>query len=120
MVKSTITLRASYSAVVFFIGAIFGLSLPVLFMITGLAELLMAGLLARQIYLSEEIMPRSLFGLLVIQYAEGYKIDPVIMIHMAGSRILACALGIFAVWWYIPTILLYLLTCIDLKKKGRR
>jgi hypothetical protein len=119
MAKTTVSYRMSYAVIVFFIGALAGLSLPILFGIAGVLEILMAILLSYETRIYEEILPYSFYGILAVQYAHGEDVDPLEMIHMVGGRVLACSLGLFAVWWYIPTILIYLSTCIDIKYKRR-
>jgi hypothetical protein len=120
MAKTVVKYRVSYSAVLFFLLALTGMSLSTLFAFTGLFEFLMILSLSYQMYYSIIIMPNTVFGKLIIQYADGNIADPIEMIHIGGARILACALGLFAAWWYIPTILIYLSTCVDIKAKGRR
>ncbi len=110
--------RISYTVIVFLIGAAIGYTLPTLFVIAALFELLMISLLLRYVIGRKEISFISFYGFITMQYANGCIINPVQIIHMGGARMLACVLGFFAIGYYIPTILIYLSTCIDLTKKG--
>jgi hypothetical protein len=120
MVKTIINYRISYALIVFVVGIVFNITLYNLFLITAIAEIVMIAVLSEHLINNKLVKAKSIYGFLILQYANGSEIDMVQMIHMGGGRILACLLGSFAVLFYIPTILIYLSTCFDIVKKKSR
>jgi hypothetical protein len=114
-----ISFRFSLSVVIFFILAIFHVTLPLCFAITTCCEIIMVIFLVYTLD-QKESTPNSLwFDILAIQYVERNEVNLTEMIHTCGARTLAMLLGFFAIGFYIPTIIIYLLTLIDIvKKKG--
>ena len=112
-----IAFRFSLSIVVFFILAVFHVALPLCFALTAACEVLVVGTLVYLLY-KEEYTPNNLwFDILAIQYVEHDEINLTDMINTCGARVLALLLGFCAVWLYIPTITIYLLTLVDVIKK---
>lgn len=114
-----ISFRFSLGVVIFFILAIFHITLPLCFAITAICELVMVTFLVYTLD-QEEFTPNSLwFDVLSIQYVENNEVNLTEMIHTCGARTLALLLGFFAIGLYIPTIIIYLLTVMDIvNKKG--
>ena len=111
-----ISLRFSLSIMIFFALAIFHVTLPLCFAITTGCELVMVIFLVYTLEQKESTPENVWFDILAIQYVENNEVNLTEMIHTCGARTLAMLLGFFAIGFYIPTSIIYLLTLVDIKK----
>jgi hypothetical protein len=117
MVKGfMIVFRFSIGMVLFLILSLCGISLPWCFGFVALLEIIVVGIILITSGKYEEPPDSILFDLMAVQYTSFGVLNIEEMIHTCGARVLAMLLGFYAVWLYIPTIIIYLTTCMDIKK----
>ncbi|MFA6295586.1 MAG: hypothetical protein WC666_04185 [Candidatus Paceibacterota bacterium] len=115
-----IKFRLAFGVVLFFLMAIAGTPISTCFAILGLFEIISVGVVMKPLISREEVVQDSLMGVLVTQYSDGLNIDPTEMLHMGGARVLAALLGFLAVWHFIPAIVVYLTTIVDIVPKQKQ